>query len=94
VIYYKVTVIFDEIDERVKSGMSADISIETEKKENTLYVPYRAIIYKEGKKIVRVLEGEKIKEIEVETGIKNVKGEIEILSGLEEGDKVITFIRE
>ncbi len=94
IVYYKVKVVFDEIDQRVKAGMSADISIETERKENVLYVPYRSIVYKQGKKMVRVVEGEEIKQVEVKTGIKNEQGEIEILSGLEQGQEVITFMRE
>ncbi len=94
VVYYRVTVIFDEIDERVKSGMSADANIETDKRENALFIPYRAIVYKEGKKMVRLLEDEEIKEVEVETGLKGGKGEIEVVSGLNVGDKVITFIKK
>ena len=94
VVYYRVTVIFDKIDKRVKSGMSADVNIETDKRESVLLVPYRAIVYREGKKIVRLLEGEEIKEVEVETGLKGSKGEIEIVSGLNVGDKVITFIKK
>ncbi len=93
VVYYRVTVIFDKIDERVKSGMSADVNIETDKRENVPLVPYRAIVYKEGKKIVRLLEGDEVKEVEVETGLKGSKGEIEIVSGLKIGDNVITFIK-
>lgn len=93
VVYYRVTVIFDEIDERVKSGMSADVTIETDKRESVLFVPYRAIVYREGKKIIRLLEGKEIKEVEVETGLKGSKGEIEIIKGLNEGDRVITFIK-
>lgn len=94
VVYYRVKVIFDEADERVKSGMSADVTIETDKRENVLFVPYRAIVYKEGRKIVRLLEDEQVKEIEIETGLKGSKGEIEIVSGVNEGDKVITFIKK
>lgn len=94
VVYYKVKVIFDKIDEKVKSGMSADITIETNKKENVLFVPYRAVVFNDNKKFVRILEGKEVKEIEVETGIKGSEGEIEILSGLKEGEKIITFIKK
>jgi len=94
VVYYKTTITFSEIDERVKSGMSSDIDIATNKKENVLYVPYRAIIYRDGKKIIRIMQDEKIKELEVKTGIKDTKGNIEILEGLKEGEKVITFTKE
>ena len=93
VVYYRVTVVFDEVDERIKSGMSADLTIETNKKENVLFIPYRAIVFKDGKKIVRVSEGKEIREAEVETGLKGNEGEVEIVSGLNEGDQVIVFIK-
>ena len=83
-----------EIDERVKSGMSADVTIETDKRENVLSVPYRAIVYKDSKRFVRILQGKEMQEIEVEIGLKGSEGEIEIISGLNEGDKVITFIKK
>lgn len=94
VVYYRITVIFDEIDERVKSGMSADVNIETDKRESALLIPYRAVVYREGKKMVRLLEGEEIREVEVETGLKGSEGEIEIVSGLKRGDKVVTFVKK
>ncbi len=95
VVYYKITVGFDKIDERIKSGMTADVEIITKQKENVLLIPQRAVLIKNGKKIVRVLDNKgKIKEVEVETGIRGNEGEIEILSGLKEKDKVITFIKE
>jgi HlyD family secretion protein len=94
VVYYKVTVGFDEPDERMKSGMTANVDIITETKENVLTVPQGAVLAKDGQKMVRILEGKDIKEVKVETGIRGSRGEIEILSGLKEGDKVITFIKK
>ena len=94
VVYYKVTVGFDEPDKRMKSGMTANVDIITETKENVLAVPQGAVLAKDGQKIVRILEGKDIKEVKVETGIRGSRGEIEILSGLKEGDRVITFIKK
>jgi len=94
VVYYKVTVGFDEADERIKSGMTTDVDIITEIRENAIHIPQRAVLTKNGKKIVRVLNSEKIVEVEVKVDIRGGEGEIEILSGLKEGDKVITFIKE
>ena len=94
VVYYNAIVGFNEADERIKSGMTADVDIIAHTKENVLTVPQRSVLIKNGYKIVRILNNEEINEIEVEIGIRGSKGEIEILSGLKEGDKVITFIRE
>ena len=63
-------------------------------RENVLIIPQRAVIEKNGKKIVRIPSGKNYQEIEVQTGLRGSEGEIEIISGLREGDKVITFIKE
>jgi len=94
VVYYRVKILFEEISDKLKSGMSADVTIQTDKKENVLYVPYRAIVFKDDKKIVRVLKGKKIEEVEVETGLRGSEGEVEIISGLEGGEEVITYIKK
>lgn len=78
----------------IKSGMTANVDIIIEVKENALSIPQRAILTKDDKKIVRVLEGKEIKEVEIETGIRGSEGEVEVLSGLKDGDKVITFIKQ
>ena len=93
VVYYKVTIDFEKSDKRVKSGMTADIDIITRKKNNVLVVPARAVIDQNGKKMVRVLEAEGFETREVKTGIHGNDGEIEIISGLKEGERVITFIK-
>lgn len=93
VVYYKVTIDFDKLDKRIKSGMTADIDIITQEKNNVLVVPARAVISQNDKKMVRVLEGEGFKMREVKTGIHGSEGEIEIISGLKEGERVITFIK-
>ncbi len=96
---YKVKLQFDEQDERIKSGMTANIDILTDKKENIIIIPQRAIIVKDGEKIVRVAVDnpeEKvtdINEVVVETGLRGSDGRIEITKGINEGDKVVTFIK-
>lgn len=58
-------------------------------------VPQRAVKEKENTKYVRIpISDSDFQEITVETGIKSSEGMIEIISGLKEKDKVITFIRE
>jgi RND family efflux transporter MFP subunit len=94
VVYYRVKILFEGGAEKVKSGMTADVVIETSKEENVLYVPQRSVFFKDNAKFVRVLEGEEVKEVKVETGLKGEKGEIEIISGLNEGQEVITFMRK
>ena len=94
VVYYKVKSTIDTKDTNVKSGMTADIIIITDLKEDTLVIPRRAVIEKDGKNIVRIPVNGDFQEIEVETGLVGSDGNIEIISGLKEGDKVITFIKK
>lgn len=88
---YKTTFQFTDKDERIKSGMTANIDISTEKRENVIVIPQRAVVTKNGDKIVRILNGEVPKEVKVKIGLRGSDGNIEIIEGLNEGDKVITF---
>lgn len=91
---YKVTLSFDEYDERVRSGMTADVNIVTETREGVIAIPSRSVIRKDGNQIVRILDGTEIVDVDVTTGIRGALGQVEITSGIKEGDKVITVIRE
>ena len=92
---YKVTLQFIEKDDRLKSGMTADIDILTAQKQEVILIPQRAVISENGNKLVRVLEnGNKVKKVIVKTGLRGSSGEIEIVEGLAEGDKVIISIKE
>jgi len=58
-------------------------------KKNALSVPDTSIMYEGSKKFIyKIIENDIIKKTEIETGIRNL-GNIEILSGLSEGDIVI-----
>jgi RND family efflux transporter MFP subunit len=100
IIYYKTKVVFSE-DELiknnliVKAGMTANVVITSNEKNDVFSVPFRAIIEKDdGKKIVRVLSGSKINEVEVEVGMGGDQAMYEIISGdIKEGDKIITAIK-
>jgi len=88
VIYYKITCVFDSEDDRIKSGMTVNLDIETARKENILYLPYYVIKEKNGQKYVNVLENEEIKEKIIKTGLEGEMN-IEIIEGLEEGDEIV-----
>ena len=94
VVYYTTKVSFNEKDERIKSGMTADLTIATDSKEGGLVVPSRAVIYRAGKKYVQIYNGSNLSELEVTTGLRGDGGLTEILTGLEEGVDVVTFIKK
>jgi multidrug efflux pump subunit AcrA (membrane-fusion protein) len=90
---YKITMQFVKKDERLKSGMTANIDILADERENVFYVPQRAVLSKNGDKMVKILSDEKsgaITEVAVKTGLRGSDGNIEITDGIREGDKVIT----
>ncbi len=88
---YKAKLHFTKEDDRIKSGMTANIIIKGDHRDNVLTVPQRAVIRKDGKKMVRMVVDGAAKEIEVETGLRGSTGEIEIISGIKEDDAVIVF---
>ena len=103
VVYYKVTIVFDEeLPQNVKPGMTADVKIITSEKENVLTVSQEAIQKKNGNKTVQVYsecnsiyhftncyKNKKAEDREVVTGLEGSDGQVEIVSGLQEGEKVI-----
>lgn len=88
VVYYEVKIQPLDLPENVFSGMTCDLKIIVEEKENVLILTREALKKKEGRYFVETLEGKK--KIEKEVGV-GILGEdfVEILSGLEEGEKVI-----
>ncbi len=87
---YKVTFQFDKNYEKIRSGMTANIDILTKEKKNALALP-RETVFEDGLKRFVNLKTEtgEIKETEIKTGIRDQNGNIEILEGLKEGDRVI-----
>ncbi len=94
VVYYKVVLSILEADERVKPGMTADILIYTDEKNDVLYLPSRSILTEGNRKYVRVLENGEIVEKEVSVGLNADDSKKEILSGVNEGEEIILKIAE
>ena len=73
--------------------MTANIDILTEEKKDVLAIPQRAVKAKNGGKYVDVLEsdGKTVTAVQVEAGLKGSDGNIEIISGITEGQSVVVF---
>lgn len=79
-------------DSRIKSGMTANVAITTARRENVISVPQRIVSSRGGKQYVLVRVGEGLEDREVTTGAVSALGEIEILSGLSDGETVVLTI--
>ncbi len=91
---YRTILRLQDVDDRVRAGMTADLDIVTDERENVVSILQRAVIFKDNKKIVRKLIDGVIQEVEVKTGTTGNRGQIEILSGVEEGDVIVTSIKK
>jgi HlyD family secretion protein len=90
VVTYAVRVSFPGNDARVKVGMSANLTITTDQKDNVLLVPNSALLPKGAGRAVQVLDADgTTREVEVQTGLTDGTN-TEIISGLNAGDQVVT----
>jgi HlyD family secretion protein len=90
VVDYIVKFSMDKDDSRFKDGMSADLDVAVAEKNGVLSIPERSIKETSGKKQVQVLENGMPIDRTVQTGMKGDGGMIEITSGLQEGEMVVT----
>jgi HlyD family secretion protein len=99
VTFFRVKILLEEPDRRLLAGMSARASIEVAGHQNALVVPIESVIYRppengaEGAdeiQVVFVVEDDgSVEQRPVEVGISDVT-HVEIASGVEEGEQVVT----
>ena len=88
VVNYPVTVALADPGAGVLTGMTANVNIVTDQRDNVLMVPNRAVHTQGRQKLVTVLfEGQQM-QVPVQTGLSN-DTMTEITSGLNEGDTVL-----
>jgi len=88
VVYYETTIDFENPPEKIKPGMTADLTITTITKENVLVIPNSAIQEVNGQATVQVLNGKNLNNRQIEIGIKGSNNMVEVISGLKEGEEV------
>ena len=92
VVNYPVTVALADPGNGVLTGMTANVNIVTDQRDNVLMVPNRAVHTQGRQKLVTVLfEGQQI-QVPVQTGLSN-DTMTEVTSGLNEGDTVLFTTR-
>ena len=103
--YFKVKIAIDDSDERLRPGMTSQVSIVTSSAPNAVAVPIQSVVERvpgakgddedagkddtPKKKYVYLADGAKAKQVEVQTGISDAT-HVTIVSGIKAGDKVIT----
>lgn len=85
---YPVKISIEDPEGLVKPGMFAKVEIPTQTKENVLTINSEAVVLKDGKNVVFVVEEEQAVPKEVETGL-DTGSDLEILEGLQAGEQVI-----
>ena len=86
---YKVTLQFTKADDRIKSGMTANITTRGAKKENVLSIPQRLVITRGEEKYVKVLRDGQVVEVKITTGLRGSSGNIEVTSGLHQRNSLV-----
>ena len=89
--HLEVEVGFDGQRIPLKPGMSADIEVVVQKKEQVLWVPTNAIMRKGGNEQVFLVAGGRARLQTIQAGISNWE-RTEVIRGLAEGDRVIVSL--
>ncbi|MBI1833283.1 MAG: efflux RND transporter periplasmic adaptor subunit [Candidatus Andersenbacteria bacterium] len=87
---YEVTLQLSSVATNVRPGLTSDVTVHANKVDNTLFIPRRALIQKDGKTYVHILGSDGLtQEQEIETGLIGSTGSIEVTYGLSEGQTIV-----
>jgi HlyD family secretion protein len=95
--FFKVKIVIEDPDDRLRPGMTAQVEIVVDARENALSVPVQSVLERElegqslegEQKVVPVVIDGRVRMTPVETGISDAT-HVEIVSGVEEGRSVVT----
>jgi RND family efflux transporter MFP subunit len=88
---YRALLEFDKEDEAIKSGLTANVKIIIAEEKNVLTIPETSVIRDGDKSFVIIDNSTKTGEKREVTAGKSGRGQILILSGLQEGEQVADF---
>ena len=91
VITYQTKIAFTKPDPRLKSGLTANIDIQTKHDDNVLILPQYAILQNDQGTYVETLENNIVKQNPVTLGIQDQKGNVELISGVTAGEQVLNI---
>jgi RND family efflux transporter MFP subunit len=85
---YPVKIYLENPDGKIKPGMFANVEMALDVRKDVLAVASEAVLLKDGKNVVYIVQDGKAVEREVKVGL-DTGSEVEILEGLKEGDTII-----
>jgi HlyD family secretion protein len=88
---YHITLYFTQPDGRIRAGMTGNVSIVTSERDNVVEVPSHLVLDDGGNNFVLVQSNGKITKQPVVLGLSGSDGMVEIVSGLEAGEKISNF---
>ena len=91
VVNFKTSIIFGDSERAVhiRSGLSADVDIETAVRHDALILPQSALIENNRGIFIKKMDAGMLKEIPISAGIRSHDGLVEIIFGVSEGDIVL-----
>jgi RND family efflux transporter MFP subunit len=97
VVYYEAKVVFEDQPglSDLRSGMSADVALQTDTRTQVLALPQRAVLVRpDGQTYVRIPKDEDFEERNVTVGLRANDGLLEIVNGVSQGDIVIVSLKQ
>jgi len=86
---YLVKVSFNTPDARIKSGLTANLDIDTQTDANALILPQYAVIQNASGTYVDILQKGAETQVPVTLGLRDQNGNVEIATGVTKGEQVI-----
>ncbi|WP_070000255.1 efflux RND transporter periplasmic adaptor subunit [Cellulosilyticum sp. I15G10I2] len=85
---YIVKISIDNTSHQLPAGMAIDIRLTTEKTENAVTIPKKAVFEEDDQKYIYICTDDKAVKTPVETGLSDAYS-VEIIQGIKEGDRVV-----
>jgi HlyD family secretion protein len=91
VVYYKTHFVFKEVDPAFRPGMSVNLTMIANQKDNVIVVPRRAVTQKNGSSTIRIAPITNGALPEIRNVKIGLKGDmlIEVMEGINEGESVV-----
>jgi len=88
-VYFDVTIELTDADERVRPGMTAAVTITVQQLEDVLLVPNRAVRLVNGQRVVYVLRGNQLEQVDITLGSTSDLVSEVVDGGLQVGDQIV-----